>query len=375
MNEQLTENIMKHILKSTLVVAAVMAAALPSFAQNDAKKDAQTAAAEAAKLLAETPQTEVKVPKPVYWTNTLTTTVNFNQTSLTSWAAGGYNNYVLNSLIRGSANWAREKKYWNNSLEVDYGFIYSKDKPIIQKNADRIKIISTWGYKVTDKLNYTVNFVYNSQLANGWTYNTPAAREDGSEPSSKDWRNARTLRAGFASPGYMTIGGGIAWVPNKWLTVNFSPLTGSTTIVGIEKLRKNYGMSRKKDYEDTELFPDEKDEDNKYWTTGKYYRPISFAFGAQLITNAKFKINNKIDISSNLILFSNYLKNPQNFRVNWDNTFVWKLNKYFSMTFTSNLIYDDTVLIIEDGYENGHKAIQLKEFTQFGFTYSFTNKK
>ena len=363
---------MRRILEYSFVLLGMLAG-VSAFSQ-ETKKDAQTAAAEAAKALADTPEPVVVPPKPVYWTNNFTTTLNFAQMNLTSWAAGGNNNYTLTSINRGNANWAKGKKYWNNHLELDYGFIYSQDKPIVQKNADRLLLTSTWGYKVTEKLNYTANFVYNSQLASGWNYPTPSV-EAGEEPTPKQWKDARILRSGFASPAYVTLGLGIAWVPNKWLTVNFAPLTGSTTVVGIEKLRKNYGMTRKNKFEDLDTYPDAKDDKGIYFVTGKYYRPATFAFGTQLITNVKFKINNNFDVNSNLILFSNYLKNPQNIRVNWDNTIQWRLNKYFSLTLVTNLIYDDNVLIIEEDFPNGHKTIQLKETMQFGFTYSFTNKK
>ncbi|MBR4755363.1 MAG: DUF3078 domain-containing protein [Bacteroidales bacterium] len=365
---------MRRILKYSLLATALALTCTQAFAQNDKKKDAQAAAAEAAKMVTETPETVVAPPKPVYWTDNLTTTFNFAQTSFTSWAAGGNNNYTLNSIIRGNANWAKNKKYWNNHLEMDYGFIYQQDKPIVQKNVDRLQLVSTWGYKVTEKLNYTANFIYNSQLTNGWNYPTPSV-ESGEEPTAKQWRDARVLRSGFMSPAYITLGLGIAWVPNKWLTVNMAPLTGSTTVVGSERLRKNYGMARKSKFEDVELYPDEKDETGKYFITGKYYKPVTFAFGAQMTTNIKFRVNDKFDVNSNLILFSNYLKNPQNLRVNWDNTIIWRLNKYFSLTFITNLIYDDNVLIVEEDFPNGHKTVQLKEFMQFGFTYSFANKK
>ncbi len=366
---------MRQIINRATALVLSLSVCAGAFAQNEnTKKDAQAAAAEAAKVLSDTPEPVVTPPKPVYWTDNFTTTLNFAQTSLTSWAAGGNNNYTLSSVNRANANWAKGKKYWNNHLELDYGFIYSQDKPIIQNNSNRLQLTSTWGYKKTDKLNYTANFVCNTQLANGWNYPTPAA-VDGEEPTPKQWRDARVLRSGFMSPAYTTLGLGIAWVPNKWLKVDFSPLTGSTTIVSIERLRKNYGMARKKKYEDTAAFPDEKDETGKYFITGGYYKPVTFAFGAQLITNVKFKINNNFDVNSNLILFSNYIKNPLNWRVNWDNTVIWKMNKYFSVTFISNLIYDDNVRIVEEDFPNGHRTVQLKEFLQFGFTYSFTNKK
>ncbi|MBR1927226.1 MAG: DUF3078 domain-containing protein [Bacteroidales bacterium] len=366
---------MRLIFKYSLSLAVAVALSCKASAQNDnTKKDAQAAAAEAAKMLADTPEVVVAPPKPVYWTNTLTTTLNFAQTSFTSWAAGGNNNYTLNSIIRGDANWAKDKKYWNNHLEFDYGFLYSQDKPIVQKSVDRTFITSTWGYKVKEKLNYTANFTFLNQLTSGWNYPTPAVQAD-EEPTPKQWRDARILKSGFLSPAYVTLGLGIAWVPSKWLTVNFAPLTGSTTIVGNEKLRKNYGMARKEKFEDTAAYPDEKDSDGVYLITGKYYRPATFALGAQLTSNVKFNVNNKFNVNSNLILFSNYLKDPQNFRVNWDNTILWKLSKLFTLNLTTNLIYDDTVLVVEDDYPNGHKTVQLKEFLQFGFTYSFTNKK
>ena len=366
---------MRKILRFVLLALLMTFAASTVFAQDDkTKKDAQAAAAEAAKMIAETPETVVAPPKPVYWTENLKTTLNFAQTSFTSWAAGGNNNYTLNSIIRGDANWAKGKTYWNNHLEFDYGFIYSQDKPIVQKNVDRTFITSTWGYKVKEKLNYTATFTFLNQTTNGWNYPTPAGDGE-NEPTAKQWRDARILKSGFLSPATVTLGLGIAWVPNKWLTVNFAPLTGSSTVVASERLRKNYGMVRKHKFEDVELYPDQKDEAGVYFTTGSYYRPASFALGAQLTANVMFKINDKFDVNSNLILFSNYLKNPQNWRTNWDNTIIWRLSKYFSLNFITNLFYDDNVLIVEEDFPNGHKTVQLKEFMQFGFTYSIANKK
>ena len=139
---------MRRILEYSLVILA-MSFSMVAYGQDDkTKKDAQAAAAEAAQALADTPEVVVVPPKPVYWTNTLKTTLNFAQTSFTSWAAGGNNNYTLNSIIRGDANWERGKKYWKNHLEFDYGFLYSQDKPIVPKNVDSTFTSSTTGYTV-----------------------------------------------------------------------------------------------------------------------------------------------------------------------------------------------------------------------------------
>ena len=94
-----------------------------------------------------------------------------------------------------------------------------------------------------------------------------------------------------------------------------------------------------------------------------------------MTVGAKVKINDNFEASTKFIGFSNYLKNPQNIRVYWDNTLSWKLAKYFALTMNTNLIYDDTILIVDTDHPNGHKAVQFFEGLLFGFTYTFSSKK
>ena len=364
---------MKAIKRAALSVALALVALGASAQTDTTRRNAQSAAAAAARLLTQTEETKAVAPKPNYWTNSLMTNLNFVQSSFTNWAKGGYNNYALSAYIDGNAKWKKGEMYWNNRLQLDYGFLYSADKPIVQKNKDRILFESTWGYKATKTLNYSAKFTFLSQFANGYNYPTPAVEED-KEPSSKDWRNARVLKSSILSPGTVNLGLGIDWVPSKWLTVNMAPITGGFTIVGNEKLRKNYGMERKKKYADEE---DKKDDKNIYYTNGYIYRPARFEFGAQLTADAKVKVNDNFEGSTHLLLFSNYLKNPQNIRVNWDTRMMWKLSRFFSLNITTNLIYDDTVLITDKDHEdcNGHRRTQFAQALQFGFTYTFASKK
>lgn len=357
-------------IKRTALSVALALVALGASAQTDTtRRNAQSAAAAAARLLTQTEETKVVAPKPNYWTNSLMTNLNFVQSSFTNWAKGGYNNYALSAYIDGNAKWKKGEMYWNNRLQLDYGFLYSADKPIVQKNKDRILFESTWGYKATKTLNYSAKFTFLSQFANGYNYPTPAVEED-KEPSSKDWRNARVLKSSILSPGTVNLGLGIDWVPSKWLTVNMAPITGGFTIVGNEKLRKNYGMERRKKYKDEE---DKKDDKNNY-INGYIYRPARFEFGAQLTADAKVKVNDNFEGSTHLLLFSNYLKDPQNIRVNWDTRMMWKLSRFFSLNITTNLIYDDTVLVTDkDG--NVGRRVQFAQALQFGFSYTFASKK
>lgn len=353
-------------MKKVYTLVAFVAAVLTAGAQNTT----QDAIAAAAAALANVPQEEVKAPKPNYWTESLMTNINFIQTSYSNWAKGGNNNVALDAYIDANANYEKDKLTWKNRLQLDYGITYSEDKPILQKSKDRMLLESTYGLKAAKHLSYSAKFTFLNQFSNGYTYGTPAVEN----PTREDWKKERVLKSGLFSPAIATLGLGIDWVPNNWLTVNFAPLTGGFTIVsekelGLhgENLRKNYGMAVKDKYKGEA----EADLDSH----PEYYRGSRFEFGAQLTADAKMKINDNFEASTHLILFSNYLHNPQNLRVNWDNRMMWKLTKLFALTLTTNLVYDETVLIVDEDHPHGYRAVQFLEGVKFGFTYTFASKK
>ncbi|MCQ2162255.1 MAG: DUF3078 domain-containing protein [Bacteroidales bacterium] len=357
------------------IAAAALLATVAATAQDD-KKDVQSAAAAAAAAFAQTPEPEVKAPKPVYWTKSAQTDLKFNQQRLSNWAAGGVNNVTLNAYIRGTANYAKGKAYWNNNLQCDYGFIYQQDKPFIQKNVDRLYIESKYGYRKNEKFGLSSKFDLLSQFSNTYNYVYPAGVED---PTAKDWKNARSIRSGLLSPAYAHLGVGVDWVPNpknRWIVVNFQPLTGGFTIVSNEELRRAYGLRRQKQYADEGAYPySETKEDGTVVNHGEYYRLSKFELGAQLQVDLNVRVNNNFTYSSTLIMFSDYLDNPQNMRVNFTNRVNWLLAKHLTMSFTSFLIYDDHVMIKSEKdlekYPDGRQRIQLQELLGLGFTYTF----
>ena len=339
-------------MKKIFILAAAALMSIGAYAQDDAQK----AAAEAAAAIAEAPQEEAPQPKPVYWTKSLMTNLNFAQTKLRDWAAGGNDNYTMTGYLDANANYAKEKMIWNNRLQVDYGFLYSDDKPILQKVKDRIYFESKWGYETPIRhLSYSANFDFKTQIDNNYKYGTP--NEATGEPTKADWLAARELKSGLLSPAYSTLGIGLLWTPKSWISVNVSPLTGGFVIVQEEALRKTYGM---------ELLDD-----------GVTYRSSRFELGAQVKTDINFTVNDNLKYTTQLVLFSNYLHNPQNLRVNWDNKVFWKLAKFFTLTFSTNLIYDDTVLIFNEEHPApvGFRTIQFKEFFEIGFSYTISSKK
>lgn len=332
---------------------ALGAATLAASAQNT-----QTALAEAAAALSAAEDVPEKVEKPQYWTNKLVTNVSFGQTYLSQWAAGGYNNVSLAGNVDGSANFAKGKLIGTNHLVMDYGFLYSADKPILQKNKDRILFESKWGYETPVKhLAYSASFDFRTQFNNNYDYKTPAGNGT-EEPTVQDWLDARKLKSGFFAPAYLNVGIGALWTPAPWFSLNVAPLSGGAVIVSIEELRKTYGMA---------LVEGSTTE----------YRSARMEFGCQFKLDMSWVINENFAYTTQATLFYNYLTPKVEPRITWDNKISWKAAKFFAINLSTYMIYDPMVLVkaSQKGGAVDSKGIQFKEFLELGFTYSIGTKK
>ena len=373
-------------MKKIFITLSAVLLSVATFAQ-----DAQQAAAEAAKAIDAAQNAEVKVEKPKYWTSSLKTNVSLGQTSLTNWAAGGDNTVSLAAFIDANANYKKNEMFWNNRLQLDYGFLYASSKPIIQKNTDRIYLESKWGYKTEAMKNFSfsANYDFKSQFSSGWDYKTPGSI-DGLEgaPLRQAWRDARVLKSNLLSPAYTNLALGIDWAPAKWLSVNIAPLTGGFVIVKDAELRKSYSMKVKESTTDQMLADanaalgaaaSKTEKDAAAIALGNLYRASKFEFGAQVKADAKVNVNDNFSYSTQLVVFVNYLDIKHCPRINWDNRISWKLAKYFNLTFATNLIYDDKIMIKNDKdidmYPDGKARVQFKETLSIGFTYIIASKK
>ena len=404
---------MKRLLTSVIIACSLC---LGAYAQE--LTEAQKAAAKAAETIANAPETKPEVKKPKYWTESLKTNLNIGQTGLTNWAAGGDNTFSLQGFIDGNANYKKNEMFWNNRLQLDFGVLYASSKPLLQKSTDRIYLESKWGYKTEKMKNFyfSANFDFKSQFAKGWEYKTPSVPDEykgqyGAEADQlpkvdalpkniqKDlWKEARALKSNFLAPAYTNLALGIDYTPTKWLAVNFAPLTGGYVIVKDAQLRKAYSMKTTKafdkefsGYDAATADQATKDRYDKLINSGEAYRCARFEFGAQLKVDIKVNINDNFAYTTQIVLFEDYLKNHKINpcpRINWDNRFDWKIAKYFSLTLTTNLIYDDMVMIktnkwekkcADQAYANAHPsgiaAVQFKESLAFGFTYIIASKK
>ena len=267
-----------------------------------------------------------ELPSP--WTKGAQFQLGFSQMSLTNWAAGGFSSVALNAYVNMFNGWAVDQMFWENRLQLAWGFINSfGDK--FKKSDDKIIFDSKYGYKAFNKVFISAAFNFRSQFSNSFNY-----------PASGD----RVLVSGPFSPAYFSFGIGLDYKPAKVLSINFSPLTSNLVIVSQEALRTKYG--------------------------NRIDQPAKLELGAQLKFDYKHQLTKDLLVASNLVLFSDFLNKPQNIKIYWDFFVDAKINKYFSTNIRTNLIYDDNILIADkDGVLD--KRVQFKEILSVGFSYTF----
>ena len=333
----------------------LFAASLPSYAQfwnNKKKSNVNEDAIEQAKIsnlnsaqeLCRIIGSQFAVPEinyepvtpPKFWTNGMLTELGFSQVSLTNWAAGGSGSVALNSYVNAHANYAKGGMFWDNRIQLSYGFIQSYEEGY-KKSSDKIVIDSKWGYRAISKFYFSANFNFRSQFSPGF---------DGNGKVSK-----------FLAPAYTSLGLGIDYKPGngKEVSINIAPFTGNLVIVTDPSLRTKYGNAENK--------------------------ATRWELGAQLKATVSKEVIKNLKVNSYLTLFSDYLNKPKNMQVNWDLQLTYKLNKYMQAGIRTNLIYDDNILFTSNrtflNEETGkienvmQPRVQLQEVFSLNFAYTF----
>lgn len=281
--------------------------------------------------------------------------LNFSQVSLSNWAAGGESSVSGNSLLSLFARYKKGDNNWDNYLDLGYGIMKQGADDWI-KSDDRIEFTSKYGRKAAKDLYYAALINFRSQFAPGYNY-----------------PNDSVKISDFFAPAYVIGALGMDYKPNDNFSLFVAPLTAKITYVGDQMLADQgaFGVEAA-EYEFTE--PDSvklKNGENMRTEIGGYVR---FMYKKQLAENITFQ--------TNLNLFSNYVENPRNIDVNWDNLLSLKVNDFITATISTNLIYDDDIdiqVMKSDGspkLDNEGTPIvgprtQFKYVIAVGFQYKF----
>ena len=277
--------------------------------------------------------------------------LNFNQVSLTNWAAGGESALSATALGNAFIKYRKNDVYFESVLDAGFGFITTKSDPL-RKNEDKIELNAKFGKKAKGKFYYAAMLNFRTQMAPG--YNFP---------------DDTTVISRFLAPGFLSLALGMDYKPNDWFSMFISPATGRSTFVMDQRLADlgQFGVTAAT-----------YDESGKILTEGQKSR---FEFGAYLRARLQKDVVKNISIVSNLQLFNNYTDpikaQRANIDVNWENLILIKANKWLTTSIFTNLIYDDDVQVPVTRVVDGKEVIgtgprmQFKEVLGIGLSIKF----
>jgi hypothetical protein len=253
----------------------------------------------------------------------------------------GQNKLSLNSAIGLVISHKKDRFYWDNDLIWQFGaqrlgggaITSGFNIPVpFQKSLDDFRINSKFGFQMKNfpKWLYSLNLGFRTIITP--TYNGDQRLSgnffkdifsEGKPPSSK-----------FFSPAIFTLSMGSEYVLDEEFMVFYSPISLKCIVV-----ENDYIASTGVHGNITYGIPD---------SLGIYesFENTNLQFGSYLRVSVQKNIfKSKLKYQGSLVLFSNYLRNPQNIDIDMVNTLNWNLYKNFNFSLMVNLFYDDDVLV------------------------------
>lgn len=241
------------------------------------------------------------------------------------------------------ANYSQDRREWSNQGSWQFGIqrigagVVAQGTQTaripFQKAIDELRLSSKYGYQTSDssKWFYAANFTFLSQLTPSYlgTDNYPGnflvdVFDTGEFPLSQ-----------FLAPATSTLSVGIDYQPNEQLSFYYSPVGGKFIIVADDSIaaRGVHGNPV---------------EGMRNPQTGRYavYNKVDAQIGSLLKADYNHTfLDERMVVSSSLVLYSNYLRNPQNVDIDWTNQLAYELFKNLQLTLLVNTFYDDDVRV------------------------------
>ncbi len=268
--------------------------------------------------------------------------INFSQSYFSNWAAGGENSLAAIGKYTMNANYKKNKHGWDNWLDLALGYnIIGSNDPM--KTDDKIELVSVYGYELKKSLYLSMLLTFKSQFAKGYDY-------------AKDSTN---YISGFMAPGYIDVGPGIKYKPNDIFLLNISPATARWVVVNDQKLA------------DAGAFGLEPATMDTLGNIISHAKQVKTEFGAKLLMAISYEIVKNVNAGTKLELFSDYLSNPQNIDVNWQVLIEMKVNSWLNVNISTELLYDDDVIIIDENDNPLGPRTQFKQMLMVGVGFNF----
>ncbi|HAA13044.1 MAG TPA: hypothetical protein DCE41_15675, partial [Cytophagales bacterium] len=268
------------------------------------------------------------------WEHGASLAITLSSINVNNWAAGGQSALSGNSEFIAFANYTTDNQTWNNRLQIGYGVLQEGGfGETIKKNNDVFIFTSRYGRTINKNLKISAGIDFRSQVAQGFDYATDSV---GIERA--------TLTSNILAPGYLINSLGVAYHKGNF-SADLAPLTGKYTFVLDQGLADQglYGVE-----------------------AGQRVR-AEFGYSAAIAYKKAFSEDFEYQI--NALLFSNY-EGLDKVDVNVEFQARYRLNKWLTANFSSQIIYDEDIDITRTDGTVG-PAIQFRSVTNFGFGFEF----
>lgn len=266
-------------------------------------------------------------------------TFQMNQVSLSNWQAGGNNSLSFGLNGKSELAYEGDNSTWTTTFAAAYGLLKQEGTPL-RKTDDNFEFNTEYGYKLGGNWSLTAYANLQSQFTDGFNY---TADPEGTMPVSA-----------FMAPGFLIEGLGVSYkLDSVKLNITLTPVTGRQVFVLDDRVDETvYGLD-----------------------SGKSVR-YEFGFSVQAMFDRQLWENTRF--VSNLLIFSDYLNEPQNLYTNWKNELFVKLGKVVSVSAILHLIYDPRISfpVFEDQggtmvQVGSRPQLQLRQVLGFGVTFDF----
>lgn len=275
-----------------------------------------------------TPESDVLILKPNFWTKTAAASLQFSQYGISdNWYQGGESTNALLSEIKLTSNYDdRQRVQFENSLEIKIGFITAPSDTVHtwKTNADLFRLNSKLGVRAIKNLYYTLSAEFKTQFFSNYKTNT------------------NDLISSFLSPAQLDLSLGMDY----------------------KLQRKKYNLSLMgAPFSYTFVYINDDDIVNPSSFNVEPGHSTASLFGSKITGNLDWKIAKNISWVSKLEYFTTYDK----VIANWENTFNFQLNRYLSTKLFLHTRFDDGVTLTEDN----DSYFQFKEMLTFGLSYTW----
>lgn len=285
----------------------------------------------------------------------------------------GQNRIGFGGAVSAFGKYRKNRLAWDNFAtwlfavqRIGSGVIAQGDdtKPIpFQKAIDDFRLNAKIGYQTskTSKFFYTGDLFFTTQF-------TPTYQGSDEFPGNflTDVIGQGNLLSRFINPATLNLSLGIDHKPNDNLSIYYSPL-GAKFIFVPDDFIASLGVHGN---------PVDGDPDPE---TGRFtdFDNTFSAVGQSLRVNySNSFLGDRATVISNLLLFSNYLENPQNIDVDWTNELAFSIFAGLKLAATVNVFYDDDVRVqitdwdAPNGVSGLGKRVSITQ--QILLTYSVT---